>query len=403
MMTTGRWFLVTAILSVGLLAAPRSPLRNTGFESGGKSVGNWSVPTYWSGAVEPCTENPHGGKRCAKITTSTSRGRVWGRILHQGTIKPEFGRKIRYSAWVRGNGEILLGVIRYTQKTPGKPNYQYLWQEPVVQLGNEWREIVLEFRIMDPKIIRLCPVIEVRGEGAIAYVDEVAYEPVVSKDVVAKIAPNHPLATPGRSTGVVFSAERKGQPLTGSVTLLVVPPEGEPSSIELPLDDRGQATYRFAPKMAAADPWRLVFLHGESGASATVYADAMSADAYESMGKAAKALPAKPRHLLFIGDSLSDQKRGYNYVDKIGYWLSERTDGQGTVKNVGVGGDYISRVWQRLNKNPKSYRLNMYEDIFKPKPSRVFIFLGHNDSKAKSTTNYTTHCVNPATFEEEYR
>ncbi|NQU75575.1 MAG: hypothetical protein HQ546_04570, partial [Planctomycetes bacterium] len=151
------------------------------------------------------------------------------------------------------------------------------------------------------------------------------------------------------------------------------------------------------------EPWRLVFLHGESGASAAIYADAMETDAYKTMAKTAKGLSAKPRRLLFIGDSLSDQKRGYNYVDKIGYWLAECVGDRGSVKNVGVGGDFISRVWQRLNKDPKSYRLNMYEGIFDPKPTRVFIFLGHNDSKAKSTTNYTTHCVAPETFEDEYR
>ena len=45
----------------------------------------------------------------------------------------------------------------------------------------------------------------------------------------------------------------------------------------------------------------------------------------------------------------------------------------------------------------------MYDDLFKPKPTHIFFFLGHNDSKVSSGSGYTDHCVDPATFEEQYR
>ena len=45
----------------------------------------------------------------------------------------------------------------------------------------------------------------------------------------------------------------------------------------------------------------------------------------------------------------------------------------------------------------------MYERLFEPRPTHVFFFLGHNDSKASSRSGYTELCVDPQTFEEHYR
>jgi lysophospholipase L1-like esterase len=115
------------------------------------------------------------------------------------------------------------------------------------------------------------------------------------------------------------------------------------------------------------------------------------------------AFGGPPAHLLFIGDSLTDQQRGYNYVDKLAFWLQRSHGSELTYRNAGVGGDFISRVWQRMNGDPGAYRVSMYDDLFEPKPTHVFFFLGHNDSKVSSLSGYTRHCVDPHTFEEQYR
>jgi lysophospholipase L1-like esterase len=71
---------------------------------------------------------------------------------------------------------------------------------------------------------------------------------------------------------------------------------------------------------------------------------------------------------------------------------------QVTYKNVGVGGDFITRVWDRLNQNPRVYRLSAYDGIFEPKPTMVLIFLGHNDSKVNSKSGIP--CVPRKRFAE---
>ena len=96
-----------------------------------------------------------------------------------------------------------------------------------------------------------------------------------------------------------------------------------------------------------------------------------------------------PAHLLFIGDSLTDGQRGHNYTDMVGFWL-RRAHGEVTYRNAGVGGDYITRVWQRMDDPENAYRAEMYEDLFEPTPTHVFIFLGHNDSKLKPSSEYTS-------------
>ena len=60
--------------------------------------------------------------------------------------------------------------------------------------------------------------------------------------------------------------------------------------------------------------------------------------------------------------------------------------------NAGVGGDYTTRVLARLEK-----------DVLGTKPTHVFVFLGHNDSKLKSTTEYREPVVPADVFEKEYR
>ena len=77
--------------------------------------------------------------------------------------------------------------------------------------------------------------------------------------------------------------------------------------------------------------------------------------------------------------------------------------GQVSVKNAGVGGDYIRRVWQRLNGEATVYRLEAYDDLYEPRPGRVFIFLGHNDSKLTSGSEFTVSVVPPEEFEDLYR
>ena len=118
--------------------------------------------------------------------------------------------------------------------------------------------------------------------------------------------------------------------------------------------------------------------------------DVVDAETYATFEALAQATKIEtPAHILFLGDSLTDQLRGHNYTDMVGFWL-RKVHGDVTYRNAGVGGDYITRVWQRMTESEGAYRPEMYEGLFAPTPTHVFIFLGHNDSKLKPKPEYRT-------------
>jgi lysophospholipase L1-like esterase len=128
-------------------------------------------------------------------------------------------------------------------------------------------------------------------------------------------------------------------------------------------------------------------------ANPATYIDVVPQETYDTFAAAAKRVPVKPgEHWVFLGDSLTDFQRGHNYVDQLAFWLPV------TVRNAGVGGDTIVRVWKRLN-GEKVYRPDAYHDLYDPKPMRIFIFLGHNDSKLTHDRPF----VSPEDFERHYR
>jgi lysophospholipase L1-like esterase len=132
-----------------------------------------------------------------------------------------------------------------------------------------------------------------------------------------------------------------------------------------------------------------------SGAVATAQIDVCPKDVYDACQSAAAGVKLKePCHLVFVGDSLTALFAGHNYVDKIRWCLQNRLGETVCVTNAGVGGDTISRVKERLEKDVLSLQ---------PPPTHVFLFLGHNDSKLKSTTEYREAVVAPADFGHDYR
>ncbi|MFZ2642439.1 MAG: GDSL-type esterase/lipase family protein [Verrucomicrobiia bacterium] len=101
-----------------------------------------------------------------------------------------------------------------------------------------------------------------------------------------------------------------------------------------------------------------------------------------------------PAHLVFVGDSLTAMFPASNYVAKVRATLQTRFGDKVRVTNAGVGGDYITRVQARLEKSVLK---------LEPKPTHVFIFLGHNDSKLKSSSGYKEPVVKPEDFDRQYR
>jgi len=219
--------------------------------------------------------------------------------------------------------------------------------------------------------------------------------------------PGHAMVPRGGSIDVrVKVLDGSGGPASGKLTVQTDGADARDATTDLNFDHSGVATYPFhAPPEMETGVHTVKFRHGPSGAAQSFYVDVVDRAAYDAFDKIVSKINLEPlpAHVLFIGDSLTDMFRGQNYVDKVMFWLGKRYGHKATVKNVGVGGDYILRVWGRLNGEPSTYRLPMYDGIFEPVPTRVFFFLGHNDSKLASRSDYATPVVLPGEFEEKYR
>ena len=387
-------------------AAQDNLLKNPGFEDmAGPQPANWTQPSYWSGQLSAVTEaaQVHGGQRSARLQAVLRDGRQWGR-MHSAIIPVSVGLRYRFSVWAQGTGALKLGVIYYLQQRADKPTYETAWQETPAALTATWQEVVFDFSAPNPDTLQVALMIEVEGDKAAAVLDDAAF--VVSRRAAGQVVvtPGYCMVQAGQKAVISVKATQEDKPLAGGTLLMLSRTREAVTPQELALDQGGLASYRFAAPAEGKGIVRLDFASADLGAAATVNADVVDAQTYQTFAAAAaKTRLDLPAHLLFLGDSLTDFLRGQNYVDQVGFWLQKTHGEQVTVKNAGVGGDFITRVWQRLNGDPKVYRLNAYDNLYDPRPTQVFIFLGHNDSKLTSTSGFKDPVVSPTDFDAQYR
>lgn len=92
--------------------------------------------------------------------------------------------------------------------------------------------------------------------------------------------------------------------------------------------------------------------------------------------------------ILWLGDSLSDFSRGKNHVDMIAHYLNRREPGTVRLYNYAVAGDFITRTLDRVNGKKGTWKLARHHDFDDRPYDWAFVFLGANDTKASSATNY---------------
>lgn len=101
-----------------------------------------------------------------------------------------------------------------------------------------------------------------------------------------------------------------------------------------------------------------------------------------------KVVIPKPINALWLGDSLSDFSRGMNQVDLISHYLNRHDPGKVTFYNYAVAGDFITRTLDRVDGKKGTVKLARYADFNSRAYDWAFVFLGANDTKASSATNY---------------
>lgn len=92
--------------------------------------------------------------------------------------------------------------------------------------------------------------------------------------------------------------------------------------------------------------------------------------------------------ILWLGDSLSDFSRGKNHTDLIAHYLNRREPGTVRLYNYAVAGDFITRTLDRVNGKKGTWKLARHHDFDDRSYDWAFVFLGANDTKASSATNY---------------
>lgn len=113
-------------------------------------------------------------------------------------------------------------------------------------------------------------------------------------------------------------------------------------------------------------------------------------------------LPQNPINVLVLGDSLSDRSRGANHIDMLATAFDRSVRGHATVYNYAIGGDDITRVLSRLQGEKSVFAPDRYYGLADRHYDWAIVFLGHNDTKAPSTTNYRKPIVPPAEQETAY-
>ncbi|MBM3472465.1 MAG: hypothetical protein FJX75_04230 [Armatimonadetes bacterium] len=397
--------LALALLCVLSVGQGSNPIGNPGFESvTDGAIQQWTLPSYWIGEIASVADptQVHSGSRAALLEAAKSTdGKCWGRI-HNIQVPASFGLRYRLSVWAKGTGSLRLGIINYRPEKPGLEPYTWAWQDEPLALSDDWQQASFEFTPVDVNVDRVTAAINVEGEGAQACLDDVSLEVTRRAEGEVRANPPYVMAQAGERIEIALRVTEGGKPFAnGRLTAIVRDPD-TPRTEEVALDPDGAATY--SVQTDKTELRELAFVVADLGAMATVNVDVVGEETYRAFADAAaKTTLESTAHLLFLGDSLTDFHRGWNYVDQVGFWLRKARGEQVTVRNAGVGGDYITRVWQRLSGDKTAYRASMYDNLFEPKPSHVFIFLGHNDTKLTSGSGFTQAVVSPEEFESLFR
>ncbi|MEW6354878.1 MAG: GDSL-type esterase/lipase family protein [Planctomycetota bacterium] len=392
-------FLV-ALIACASLHADRRPPAKTMHDGDFEVLRYWQVTPKDAGTIKSVSgkENVHSGEHAARIEIGPTAKKpvitLYGSSKNSETVYP--GEAYVLSFWMRGKGKATLAVIEYGRKDEeGKePQIAYLGGKDLgqpVDLTDQWQEIKGEYKAEKDAISYVAPCVRLEGEGAWALVDDASF---VEKptDVSLEVEFSPRVA----SVGEFFEYRIKvgGAKEDATVNMLLYDPHDflkEKASKRIGKDGIVQDRLRI-PDDAEGGIHLFHFSVAGSGPSADRVMEIMPKEIKEQVLSLAKKVTfKKPEKLVFVGDSLTDLFRGRNYVDKVDLYLRTADPGEFEVVNAGVGGDMITRVADRLEK-----------DVIAIKPTHVFIFLGHNDSKV-AWPEYTKHACEVDVFSPTYR
>lgn len=375
--------------------------RNFNFKFNSSADG-WVTPGYWSGKIAHTKETAHTGKGSIKVTTTARKGVFSARGIFFGiNHKYLAGQKIKIAFYAKGSGEFCAGALVYTRNSKGNEVMNFKYSEPV-KLNDQWQLVEYIADFSETYAERIAPIFELRGENAVAYVDDGVFTHLRPPEKMTAITP-HRIIKEGDmlpessfkyskpATQVNFfaiSANRKVQPVTAKA--------GSGAD--------GVAVFREKVQFPIGEAATVASVNGRQAYCIT---DILPVAEYARLEKLASTIKIdRPLNVLILGDSLSDRHRGGNHFDKLFFFLNKNNPGKVNFRNAAVNGDFITRVEERMMwKYGKKdvWRLADYSNLFRTKYDIVFIFLGHNDTVANSKNGYKTPFIAPAEAKAAYQ
>lgn len=364
-------------------------LNNPGFESSS----SWLKPKYWAGEftiVSPGLK----GKSCGELKSAAQGKTFYGRCYQLARVDSPWGRRFNYSLKVKGSGEFYLGYLEYTQNDQEKIVSRYVYSSPVTLKSDEWQDIRMDIQSTVPNLVRIAPLIEVRGQNSVAYLDEanLSYSP--TPGVALSARPPHLIVETGKPLPeITFQLTENGKPVPNADLKVL-----NGGKLQEGITDKDGC---FTCK--SVENGELQVAAVKYGVTDDLFTDRLSSEAWAKTDAIARRIKLdKPLSILYIGDSLSDFQRGHNYADKVNFWLNLHNPGKAVFRNAGVRGDYITRVQQRMLRG-NAYQQEKYDNLFGVPYDYIFIFLGHNDTRCLSSKNYEVPQVTPEAQKETYR
>ena len=378
-----RLSLLAALLCFGAAAhADELVLKHDDFR---RTLQSWSIPSYWSGTVKLVED---GGRKVMRLAGARRGKAAFGRAFAGFRQQELFaGTKILISVAAKGEGEFLAGLLVYH---PGVKRPEYLPGAPV-GLSPDFR--TYDFELTIPwRCHKIMPYLEVKGTGA-ALIREFRMAAQIDPEVAVAATSGLVIVKPGDPLPAIsFRTNRPGEvfhvaQINGSLTRDGRVRADASGTVRVPAVDQGRGVWEFS----AARLGRFAVSHviREDGAEAFARSDAL----------AKRVKLDRPLRILVIGDSLSDFYRGYNYVDRLVFWLNRYNPGMVTIRNAGVRGDFVERVRARLlasvGHGKSVFGQERYDRLFDEKYDLIFIFLGQNDTRTPKKLGYAVPLTAP--------
>ncbi len=354
-----------------------------------RGTGGWVTYNYWGGKTTRSTEAARNGKGSMKMVATEKYKKVYALAICPLTAKNLTGTKVRLTFYAKGSGNIKAGILNYTRNGKGGEKMEFVYNEPVT-LSDQWQKVEYIADYTTSFVEKCSPAIRIEGEGT-AYIDDLDIVFEKPKNVAMKALDGHKIIREGAALPKI-----KFNYTTPDETITFFAISGDTKKLPVITtainDEKGNITYEGAANLPVGE---VTLIAAAGGRNAVTYGYVMPAAEYDELDKVAASIKlAKPLHILYLGDSVTDFERDNNHADKLSFWLNKHNPGKASFQNLAVGGDFITRVEGRMDKkanlpgSKNQWKQYVYNDLFNRPYDLILIFLGHNDCAAFNKTQY---------------